>query len=60
MQFLYLLATAVVLYFLSDWLLRGIEAKLERTLEHRSIFFFALFLGSLLISFEVIRSLLAS
>ena len=58
MQFLYLLATAVVLYLLSDWLLRQIEARLGRALEHRSLFFFAIFLGSLLLSFSLIRHLL--
>lgn len=49
---------AVGLYFLSDWLLRRIEAAVGRVLEHRSLIFFAILLISALGSFWIIRRLL--
>lgn len=57
MQFLYFAIAAVVLYVFSDWLLRRVESALGRQLEQRSIIFFAIFLGSLLIGFALIREL---
>lgn len=60
MQFFYLLVTAVALYLLSDWLLRRIEARLGHQLEHRSLIFFAMLLGSLLVGFTLIRHLLSA
>ena len=57
MQFLYLTIAAVVLYFFSDWLLRRVESVLGRQLEQRSLIFFAILLGSLLIGFALIRHL---
>jgi hypothetical protein len=55
MQFLYLTIAAVVLYFFADWLLRRVESVLGRQLEQRSLIFFAILLGSLLIGFALIR-----
>ena len=55
MEFLLFAAVAAVLYFLSDWLLRRIEATVGREIEQRTLVFFAIFLGSLLISFALIR-----
>jgi hypothetical protein len=60
MQFLYLIIATVVLYFFSDWLLRRIESALGRRLEQRSVVFFAILLGSILISFALIRHLAGS
>ncbi len=57
MEFLLFAAVAVALFFLSDWLLRRIEAVVGRELEQRTLVFFAIFLGSLLISFALIRQL---
>ncbi len=57
MEFLLFAAVAVALFFLSDWLLRRIEAAVGRELEQRTLVFFAIFLGSLLISFALIRQL---
>ena len=55
MEFLYLTIAFVVLYFFSDWLLRRVESVLGRQLEQRSIIFFAILLGSALITFALIR-----
>jgi surface polysaccharide O-acyltransferase-like enzyme len=60
MQLLYLIIAAVVLYFFSDWLLRRVESALGRPLEQRSVIFFAILLGSMLISFALIRHLAGS
>ena len=60
MQFLYFTIAAVVLYFFSDWLLRRVESLAGRQFEQRSIVFFAIFLGSLLIGFALIRHLAGS
>jgi hypothetical protein len=48
---------AVALYLLADHLLRALETRLGRRLEHRSVVFFALLLAMALGSFAVIRGL---
>ena len=60
MELLLFAVIAVLLFFLSDWLLRRIEAALGRSLEQRSLVFFAILLGSALISFALIRQLFGS
>jgi surface polysaccharide O-acyltransferase-like enzyme len=60
MEFLLFAVVAVALFFLSDWLLRRIEATVGRELEQRTLVFFAIFLGSLLVSFALIRQLFGS
>jgi hypothetical protein len=60
MEFLVFALVAIGLYFLSDWLLRRIEAAAGRVLEHRSLVFFAILLGGALLSFWLFRLLLAS
>ncbi len=57
MEFLLFAVVAVGLFFLSDWLLRRIEATVGRQLEQRTLVFFAILLGSTLISFALIRQL---
>jgi len=56
-EFLLFAVVAVVLFFLSDWLLRRLEAALGRSLEQRTLVFFAILLGTALISFALIRQL---
>jgi hypothetical protein len=56
-EFLLFAVVAVVLFFLSDWLLRRLEAALGRPLEQRTLVFFAILLGTALISFALIRQL---
>ena len=60
MEFLLFAVVAVVLYFLSDWVLRRIEAAVGRELEQRTLVFFAIFLGLLLNSFALIRQLFSA
>lgn len=60
MELLLFAIVAVALFFLSDWLLRRLEAALGREFEQRSLIFFAILLGSALISFALIRQLLGA
>lgn len=55
MEFFIFTLVAIGLYVLSDWLLRRIEAAAGRTLEHRSIIFFAILLALAIGSFWLIR-----
>ncbi len=58
MEAVYFLVVAIALYFVADWLLRGIEAYLGRTLENRTVVFFFLLMGLALTSFALIRQFL--
>lgn len=60
MEFLLFAVIAAALFVLSDWLLRRIEAMVGREFEQRTLVFFAIFLGSLLISFALVRQLLGT
>lgn len=55
MQIIYFTVVAVVLYFVSDWLLERIEVRLGKRLEHRSLVFFAILLSLALTSFSLIQ-----
>lgn len=55
MQIIYFTAVAIVLYFVSDWLLERIEVRLGKRLEHRSLVFFAILLSLALTSFSLIQ-----
>lgn len=59
MEFIVFTAVAIGLYFLSDWLLRRIEAAAGRMLEHRSLIFFVILLVLALVIFWIIRRLFA-
>jgi hypothetical protein len=50
------IVVAVALYFLSDWILRRLEAAAGRVFENRSLIFFGILLVSALASFWLIRS----
>lgn len=50
---------AVVIYFLADWIVRMIEAKRGEVLKQRQIVFFAVFLVLALVTFRLLRELLA-
>ncbi len=60
MEIVLFVVVAIVLYFLSDWLLRRLEAALGRTLEHRTLIFFAILLTLALVGFAAIRRLLGA
>lgn len=55
MQIIYFTAVAIVLYFVSDWLLERIEVRFERRFEHRSLIFFAILLSLALTTFSLIQ-----
>lgn len=56
MQFVYFTIVAVILYLGADWILRQIETAAGKTLEHRSLIFFAVLLVLALSSFALIRA----
>ncbi|MDH5648742.1 MAG: hypothetical protein OEY67_03725 [Gammaproteobacteria bacterium] len=60
MEILWFTATGIVLYVVSDAILRKIEDIKGKTLANRSIIFFAIFLPLTLISFQLIQYLLSS
>jgi hypothetical protein len=53
----YFTLTAIVLYFVSDWLLERVEAAAGRRFEHRTLIFFAIILVLAVASFSAIRHL---
>lgn len=57
MEFLYFTAAGITLYLVSDWILRRIEARRGRLLEHRSVVFFFIFLVLAVSLFQLIQYL---
>lgn len=57
MEILYFTLTAIVLYVVSDWVVKRMEAYAGRRFEHRTLIFFALILVLALASFALIRHL---
>jgi len=51
---------AVVIYLLADWILRRIEARKGTILKQRQVVFFVVFLSLALVSFNLLRALLAT
>jgi len=49
---------AVVVYLLSDWLVRLIEQRRGSALKQRQVVFFVIFLTLALVSFQILRNLL--
>ena len=60
MEGLYFILAGIVLYLVSDWILRRLESALGRTLEHRSLVFFAILLALALATFAMIRRTLGA
>ena len=58
MDLLLFTLNAVVIYLLSDWILRRIEAHRGEVLKQRQIVFFAIFLMLALVSFRLLKALL--
>ena len=50
----------IVIYFVSDWLVRLIETKRGAVLKQRQIVFFVIFLGLALLSFQVLQAMLTA
>lgn len=55
MDAVYFFLVAILLYFVADWALRRIESAAGKTLQYRSLVFFALLLTLALASFAIIR-----
>lgn len=51
---------AIVIYLVADWIVRRIEATRGMVLKQRQVVFFAIFLVLALVSFRVLRILLAT
>lgn len=50
---------AAVIYLFSDWILRMIEKRRGAVIKQRQIVFFVIFLGLVMISFQILQNLLA-
>ena len=57
MEIVYFSLAAILLYLAADYILRRIESAAGRTLEYRSVVFFAVLLGMALLAFELIGKL---
>jgi len=57
MEIIYFTIAAIFLYVGADWILKRIESAAGRTLEYRSIIFFAILLVMALTSFALIQHL---
>ena len=51
---------AIVIYLVSDWIVRMIEARRGEALKQRQVIFFAVFLVLALVSFRALRILLTA
>jgi len=51
---------AIVIYLLSDWILRVIEKRRGAVIKQRQIVFFVIFLALALSSFQLLKMLLGS
>jgi len=59
MAVVYYTLAGILLYLAADWILRGLEARAGRVFEYRTVIFFLLLLGMALVSFTLIRALVA-
>ena len=55
MEFVYYTAAGLILYFLSDWILRKVEQMRGETFEQRTLIFFVIILVLALTSFKAIE-----
>ncbi len=60
MEILIFTLNAIVIYLLSDWIIRLIETRKGEVLKRRQVIFFVVFLSLALISFNILKSLLTS
>lgn len=58
MEIVVFTANAIVIYLLADWIIKLVEKRRGKALKNRGIIFFIVFLPLILISFEVLKSLL--
>lgn len=60
MEILLFTLNAIVIYLLSDWIIRQVEARRGSVLPQRQVVFFVVFLTLALVSFQLLRTLLGS
>jgi hypothetical protein len=60
MEILVFTLNAVVIYLFADWIIRMFERKKGAVLKNRQIIFFVVFLSLALISFNVLKTILAT
>ena len=60
MEILLFTLVAIVIYLVSDWIIRMIEARRGAALKQRQVIFFAVFLVLALVSFRALRILLTA
>ena len=51
---------AIVIYLVADWVVRMLEARRGDVLKQRQIVFFVVFLVLALVTFQILRNLLAN
>jgi surface polysaccharide O-acyltransferase-like enzyme len=59
MQIIVFTLNAIVIYFLSDWIVRMIEMRRGEALKQRQVVFFVIFLALAMVSFRLLRGLLS-
>lgn len=60
MEFVYYTAAGLILYFLSDWILRKVEQMRGEAFEQRTLIFFVIILVLALTSFKAIELMTTS
>lgn len=60
MEIIVFTLNAILIYLFADWVIRAIEQKKGEVLKHRQVIFFVVFLSLALISFNVLRTILAT
>ena len=60
MEIIVFTLNAILVYLFADWVIRAIEQKKGEVLKHRQVIFFVVFLSLALISFNVLRTILAT
>lgn len=58
MEIIIFTLNAIVVYLVADWIVRLIEAKRGDALKQRQLVFFGIFLTLVLVSFQVLQTLL--
>lgn len=58
MQIIIFALNAIVVYLLSNWILKGIEKKRGKSLKNRHLAFFIVFFALIVVSFETLKIVL--
>lgn len=60
MEIIVFTLNAILIYLLADWVIRTVEQRKGVVLQHRQVIFFVVFLSLALISFNLLRTILAA